>query len=53
MSFFIKSFLDSLKDVDGFILKEDSPTSGLYNVKQYLGEDKKASFVTGSGFFGE
>lgn len=53
MSSFVKNFLDSLKDVDGFILKEESPTSGLYNVKQYLGEDKKASVVTGSGFFGE
>ncbi len=53
MKKFIDSFLSSLKDVDGFILKEDSPTSGLYNVKQYLDGTEKSSVVTGSGFFGE
>ena len=53
MSLFVNDFLDNLKDVDGFILKEESPTSGLYNVKQYLGESKSASIVTGAGFFGE
>lgn len=53
MSSFADKFLKNLKDVDGFILKEESPTSGLYSVKQYLGDSKSAAVVTGSGFFGE
>lgn len=53
MSSFVDSFLKSLKEVDGFILKEESPTSGLFSVKQYLGTEKNARVVTGSGFFGE
>lgn len=53
MKRFAESFLDSIGDVDGFILKRGSPSSGLKNVKIYSGIKKSSSIGKGSGFFGE
>lgn len=49
---FADSFLDSLGEVDGFILKNRSPSCGLSDVKIYQGLEKSASSTRGSGFFG-
>ncbi|MCW4008272.1 MAG: DUF523 and DUF1722 domain-containing protein [Candidatus Bathyarchaeota archaeon] len=53
MRAFSDSFLDSLKEVDGFILKHGSPSSGLRNVKVYGSIQKSAPIGKGPGFFGE
>ena len=50
---FSKRFLDSLDDVDGFILKSRSPSCGLKDVKVYSGLDKGAATSKDSGFFGK
>jgi len=50
---FAESFLNSLSDVDGFILKRGSPSSGLKNVKIYPSIQKSAPIGKGPGFFGE
>lgn len=52
MKKFSEIFLDSLKAVDGFILKSASPSSGFKNVKIYPTSNKSASIARGSGFFG-
>lgn len=52
MRSFSESFLDSLKEVDGFILKSGSPSSGFKNVKIYPKKEKSASIARGPGFFG-
>ncbi len=52
MQSFIKSFLDSLEEVDGFILKNRSPTSGLNNIKVYPSTENVAPIGRTSGFFG-
>ncbi|HRU40120.1 MAG TPA: 2-thiouracil desulfurase family protein, partial [Candidatus Goldiibacteriota bacterium] len=46
--------LDSLPELDGFILKGKSPSSGAYDVKIYPAKGEKPSAITGkaSGFFG-
>ncbi|WP_029452341.1 YbgA family protein [Clostridium algidicarnis] len=44
-------FLDSLKDVDGFILKGRSPTCGIKDVKIYLGKEKSSGSTKGAGIF--
>lgn len=50
---FTYSFLDSLEDVDGFILKDRSPSCGNKDVKLYPKMGKAAPFSTkGSGLFG-
>jgi uncharacterized protein YbgA (DUF1722 family)/uncharacterized protein YbbK (DUF523 family) len=53
MRAFADSFLNSLKDVDGFVLKSASPSSGLKNVKIYPSAEKSASIGKGPGFFGD
>lgn len=51
MNSFITSFLDSLDKVDGFILKNKSPSCGIRNVKVYMGAGKRPG-SHGVGFFG-
>ena len=53
MNRFVDDFLNKLKQVDGFILKNRSPSCGIYDVKQYNGFDKSASSSRGNGFFGQ
>jgi uncharacterized protein YbgA (DUF1722 family)/uncharacterized protein YbbK (DUF523 family) len=52
MQQFISSFLDSLPEVDGFILKSRSPTSALKDAKVYPSEGKSAPSSRGPGFMG-
>lgn len=52
MNRFCSSFLESLSHVDGFILKNKSPTSGIGNVNIYPSAAKSAPIEKGPGFFG-
>jgi len=52
MERFAESFLDSLDEVDGFILKRGSPSSGFKNVKMYPRMEKSSPVGKGPGFFG-
>ncbi len=52
MAKFSVSFLDSLDEVDGFILKSGSPSSGFKNVKVYPSIEKVSSISKAPGFFG-
>ena len=52
MSGFADSFLDSLTTVDGFILKDRSPSCGIANVKVFASKEKSAPVGKGAGFFG-
>ncbi len=52
MSGFINTLLDSLKDVDGFLLKSRSPSCGIKDVKIYSSIEKGAAIGKGAGFFG-
>ncbi len=49
---FAERFLGSLDTVDGFILKNRSPSCGISDVKHYQGLDKSASSTRGAGLFG-
>jgi len=49
---FSRDFLDRLKEVDGFILKNRSPSCGLTDVKVYSGPEKGPVIGKTSGFFG-
>jgi len=49
---FSRDFLDGLKEVDGFILKNRSPSCGFTDVKVYPGPEKGASIGKTAGFFG-
>jgi uncharacterized protein YbgA (DUF1722 family)/uncharacterized protein YbbK (DUF523 family) len=49
---FTDDFLGSLAGIDGFILKERSPSCGMKGVRVYAGPEKGAAFTPGSGFFG-
>ncbi|MDI6702320.1 YbgA family protein [Methanothermobacter wolfeii] len=51
MNSFIDSFLDSLEIIDGFILKNKSPSCGIKNVKVYR-DDNPRPRTDGMGFFG-
>jgi uncharacterized protein YbgA (DUF1722 family) len=53
MNGFSKKFLDSLKEVDGFILKNRSPSCGIKDVRVYPRIGKVASISKGTGFFGD
>jgi uncharacterized protein YbbK (DUF523 family) len=53
MNSFAESFLNSMGEVDGFILKSGSPSSGFKNVKIYPKMEKSASIAKGPGFFGK
>ena len=46
-------FLSDLGSVDGFILKNRSPSCGISDVKIYQGLDPSASSTRGSGLFAE
>ncbi len=50
MNSFAESFLASLKDIDGFILKERSPSCGMKGVKVYL-ENGNVKSGKGVGLF--
>jgi uncharacterized protein YbgA (DUF1722 family)/uncharacterized protein YbbK (DUF523 family) len=52
MTEFAESFLGSVEDADGFILKSRSPSCGIKDVKIYPGMGKVGSGLRGSGFFG-
>lgn len=53
MDAFVNSFLDSLPEVDGFILKGRSPTSAIKDAKRYSGPNPGDSLRgKGPGFFG-
>jgi uncharacterized protein YbgA (DUF1722 family)/uncharacterized protein YbbK (DUF523 family) len=49
---FTETFLSSLDDIDGFILKFRSPSCGMKGIKIYDGPEKGAASVPGAGFFG-
>jgi len=52
MRSFVYSFLDSLQEVDGFILKSRSPTSAIRDAKIYPSTEKKVAPISkGPGFF--
>ena len=53
MEQFANSYLNSLDEVDGFILKRGSPSSGFKNVKVYPRIEKSSPVGKGPGFFGE
>ena len=50
---FSSSYLSSLSEVDGFILKSKSPSCGITNSKIYNSSKKNASASHGPGFFAE
>jgi uncharacterized protein YbgA (DUF1722 family)/uncharacterized protein YbbK (DUF523 family) len=49
---FCESFLGSLDEVDGFLLKFRSPSCGANDVKIYPASGKSGSIGKGAGFFG-
>ena len=49
---FNRDFLDGLKEVDGFILKNRSPSCGFADVKVYSGPEKGPVIGKTAGFFG-
>ncbi len=49
---FTKTFLESLDNVDGFILKNRSPSCGIKDVRVYPSIGKVASISKSTGFFG-
>jgi uncharacterized protein YbgA (DUF1722 family)/uncharacterized protein YbbK (DUF523 family) len=49
---FSRGFLDGLKEVDGFILKNRSPSCGFTDVKFYFGPEKGPVIGKTAGFFG-
>lgn len=51
MKEFSSTFLDSLEEVDGFILKGRSPSCGIKDVKVYLGKEKAVGSTKGIGIF--
>jgi uncharacterized protein YbgA (DUF1722 family)/uncharacterized protein YbbK (DUF523 family) len=52
MTKFCNTFLSSVEEIDGFILKSRSPSCGIKEVKIYPGKEKSAALKKGSGFFG-
>ncbi|MBJ8028611.1 DUF523 and DUF1722 domain-containing protein [Bacillus cereus group sp. N21] len=52
MQRFSDQFLSTLLDVDGFILKNRSPSCGTRDVKIYTGYEKSPVKEKGAGFFG-
>ncbi len=53
MNKFTRGHLESLDEVDGFILKSRSPSCGIKDVKIYGGIDKAPVTGKGAGFFGQ
>jgi uncharacterized protein YbgA (DUF1722 family)/uncharacterized protein YbbK (DUF523 family) len=52
MTRFAHNFLSSMENVDGFLLKSRSPSSGIKDVKVYPGTGRVAASGRGAGFFG-
>lgn len=52
MQAFAASFLDALPPVDGFVLKNRSPSCGLKDAKVYASAEKGPSVGVRAGFFG-
>jgi uncharacterized protein YbbK (DUF523 family) len=52
MKVFVDSFLDSLVEVDGFILKSRSPSCGIGDVKIFSSLSSEMPTGLGNGFFG-
>jgi uncharacterized protein YbgA (DUF1722 family)/uncharacterized protein YbbK (DUF523 family) len=52
MNAFSAHFLNSIKDIDGCILKGRSPSCGIKDVKIYPAMEKSTSLKKGSGLFG-
>jgi uncharacterized protein YbgA (DUF1722 family)/uncharacterized protein YbbK (DUF523 family) len=52
MGDFSSSFLASLQEVDGFILKYRSPSCGMKDIKVYSGSAKSTAVYKTAGFFG-
>ncbi|ABC76454.1 YbgA family protein [Syntrophus aciditrophicus] len=52
MRSFVDDFLGSLTEVDGFLLKNRSPSCGVGDVKIHAGFDEGARMFRGSGFLG-
>jgi len=52
MQNFVETFLDSLTGVDGFLLKNRSPSCGIGDAKIHDGFEEGARTFKGSGFFG-
>ena len=52
MQTFVETFLDSLTEVDGFLLKNRSPSCGVGDAKIHDGFEEGARIFKGSGFFG-
>ncbi len=52
MNDFIDTYLEGSGEIDGFILKNRSPTCGISDVKIYKGTDPSARSYRGNGFFG-
>jgi len=53
MESFSKGFLNSLGDVDGFIMKSKSPSSAIKDARIYPSEKKVAAIGRGPGIFGQ
>lgn len=53
MNDFSNEFLTNLKDVDGFILKNRSPSCGVSNVKRYYGLENAGAVRDGVGLFAQ
>jgi uncharacterized protein YbgA (DUF1722 family)/uncharacterized protein YbbK (DUF523 family) len=51
METFSRNFVSTLGEVDGFILKDRSPSCGIKDVKVYRGLEKGSSIGKASGFF--
>lgn len=52
MNNFAYSFLNSIDEIDGFILKSRSPSCGIKDVKIYPSKENSMVIGKGSGFFG-
>jgi uncharacterized protein YbgA (DUF1722 family)/uncharacterized protein YbbK (DUF523 family) len=53
MNRFTESYLDSINEIDGFVLKARSPSCGIKDVKVYPGIDKNNILEKSAGFFGQ
>ena len=53
MRAFAASFLDALPQVDGFLLKNRSPSCGVKDAKVYAGPEKAPAVGAGPGMFGQ
>jgi uncharacterized protein YbgA (DUF1722 family)/uncharacterized protein YbbK (DUF523 family) len=53
MKSYVKDLVGKLRNIDGFVLKEGSPSCSISRVRYYAGPERTAQIKTeGSGFFG-